>query len=279
MSNEAQLSEALAADLNAANLGRPHLPGKYSLSSVGNCMGNQILRRLDPRTIENWGNMAPGTAGHEYREQLYPSGSVIAKTFLVLGHEQIVALFNAAGVPVRISHADTVVLNLATQQLEVWDWKHTQTRLQYVTVLDDVYREQANTYAQRIREVFRLPYDPICRVVYISKDNWEDSKPFVFRSDAAAYEQTKLKIAAIDELVAHPEMLVSRWEDCAEGVNMWDHKKTPERKQCKYCKYQGRCLEMLGTAWNQKFATIDAYAAWVAQAKAGQQQLPMGVGK
>jgi hypothetical protein len=268
------LETAFKHDLTENVKSKAHLPGHLSISSIGHCIGKQILKRLEPSLPENWGMMVPGTVGHVYRQELYPPGSMIDKTFLVLGHEQMVLYFSTQKLT-RASHADTVVLNVKTNQIEIWDWKHTMKDMKYVTEVDDEYIEQITFYAQHYKTLFDLTYNPQCRVIYISKSNWDESKVFAFESDPELFQTLMAKISAIDDIVKNPDQIGPRWEELAEGVNVWSHTKTPYRKQCKYCDYTDQCLGFLGKAWNQTFKSHDDYSFWIRQARAGQQQLPV----
>jgi len=237
---------------------RDHLA--KGLSQHGACLGKQIFSKVIMKPFTGQGATTPGTAFHEYMQiKVLPAGSTVGD-YIILGHEQLIFLLDVTHKEIkRQSPIDTLVYNLKSKEFEIWDYKTTQIDLKYVNVLDKVYEFQTNLYAQTFKNTLDLPYNPLCKVIFASKNNWTDLKTFVFRSNPEMESQSIERIATVDALAKREEYENVRvhWIQFAEGLDIWSDTKNPYRKQCKYCDYNEECLANLNIGREVPFTSID----------------------
>lgn len=254
------LPELLKAEIIKYEESKEHL--SKGLSQHGKCVGQQILSRIYQKPFTGHGATAPGTGFHEYMQnEVLPTGKMVGD-YLILGHEQLIFILDENHKEIRRqSPIDTLVFNTKSKEFEIWDYKTTSIEMQYLHSLDVVYQYQVNLYAQTFKNMLDLPYDPICRVIFVSKNDWTDSKHFIFRSDRQIEEQSHERIALVDAMGKPSEFANAKqfWSQFADGLDIWSDTKKPYRKQCKYCDYQTECLECLNADPNlaHKYESID----------------------
>jgi hypothetical protein len=242
----ADVASLISSFIQKTSQDEPHLAG--GLSTHFKCALSQIMDRLHPVEFKAQGVMAPGKAFHVWIQERLPSGIRVGN-FLIIGHEQYVIIHTDAGH--RRSPIDTLVFNTESNEYEIWDWKTTQIDLQYINDLDEIYQAQANIYAQSFKQAWGLKHDPMCRVIYVSKDNWCDVKPFAFKSTRALYQDSLKKIADVDSqlraiaLGGEEKMPLAGWRELADGLEFWSHTKKKYRKTCRYCDHKSRCHDLI----------------------------------
>lgn len=234
---------------------RKHLAG--GISGHGSCIARQAYQKAysDEYEFGNHGALVPGTAFHVYWQTLLPSGTVLKDendipTWLIIGHEQYV-FFSQEGLLDRKSPIDTLVYNLISKEYEIWDYKSTRTDMRYIRRIEPKDKMQINFYAYKFSEAWELDYYPICRVIYGEKVNWNNLKQFDFRCDAKLYKKSIKYINMVNELI--PKLRSETWtispkgwEKYATGLDYWSATKKPYRSQCRYCKFNDKCLTRLG---------------------------------
>ena len=236
---------------------RTHL--SKGLSSHGKCLGQQILGKIYQKPFTGQGATTPGTAYHKYMQELVlPSGKQVGQ-YLIIGHEQYIFLLDDQDRIIRQSPIDTLAYNLDHQRFEIWDYKSTSIDLKYIRKIPTEYEAQINLYAQAFKHAHNLSYNPVCKIIYASKDNWMDLKIFGFESRPDLMIDSQKRVDVVDQMgtPAGFAEAKSHWAVYAEGIQRWSDTKVPYRKECKYCDYQSECLQLLNAGTGQECATVD----------------------
>lgn len=235
----------------------PHLP--KGLSSHGKCLGQQILGKIYQKPFGGHGATAPGTGYHEYMQlKVMPGGTRIGN-YLIIAHEQMVFLLNDLDEIVRNSPADTLAYNLDHNRFEIWDYKSTSIDLKYIKKIPIDYQYQINLYAQKIKQVLNLNYNPLAKIFYANKDNWAEFKILGFESSPEMFIDSQKRVDVVDQMGTPAGFAEAKahWSVYAEGLSRWSDTKVPYRKECKYCDYQAECLQLLNAGTGQECATVD----------------------
>jgi hypothetical protein len=187
-----------------------------------------------------------------------PSGKQVGQ-YLIIGHEQYIFLLDDNDQIIRQSPIDTLVYNLDHNRFEIWDYKSTSIDLKYIRKIPIEYEAQINLYAQKFKHAQNLSYNPVCKIIYASKDNWMDLKIFGFESRPDLMIDSQKRVDVVDQMgtPANFGEAKQHWAVYAEGINRWSDTKVPYRKECKYCDYQAECLELLNASTGQACISID----------------------
>jgi len=239
---------------------RSHLSG--GLSQHGGCEGRVILDKLFPEGFTGQGAVEPGTALHKFiQEELFPSGSVVNDTWLIIGHEQYIILPREEGKYDRRSPIDTLVFNLLTKEYEIWDYKSTRTEIKYLRgkPLKLKVKLQANMFGIQLRWQWRLPYYPVCRVLYFNKASWTKSHEYMFRCKDEYLAQSIYKIEMAEFGIANFEDAALDWGKFVSGMSVSSETKKPYRYPCRYCAHapiSERVLWKKGSKYGDKIGEI-----------------------
>jgi len=244
------LSEIIRRITQEYLLERPHT--RHGLSTHGSCAAKQALNKLNPKPFTAHGKTAPGTGYHEFiQEKVMPSGTIIEneageEEWEIVGHEQYV--FYHDGRVLRKSPIDTLVYNLLTKELEVWDWKSTRTDKKYLYKKPLVYKAQVNFYAYLLKLAWNLEYDPICRIIYGEKIDWLSVKDLdPFRMDEKLGKWSFKNIALAYDIAEHLDDYIDKWDEVVKvALGDWTKTRKPYRYECKYCDHRMECLSYLG---------------------------------
>lgn len=250
------LADKFALFLNQTEDESYHLRGGWS--SVGSCVGKQILDKIHKTPFGGHGFVTPGSAAHEFWQSRLKSGMIAFDHFLIIGHEQYVFLLRKDK-PNRQSPIDTLVFNLKSNQYEVWDYKS----IGYITTVMKKPLEknviQLNLYSHLLKDMLKLGYYPKCRLIYIDKINWENIKIHSWTGTKSLALRAIERIEWIEKGVEDFEWAKSNWERLTDGLNHWSQTKRPYRTDCKYCEHNYECLKYLGDCWDLKFKSVDDY--------------------
>lgn len=237
---------------------RPHLAG--GLSQHGSCLLKQILNKIEPAKFDAYGVVTPGSALHEYIQNiLLPSGIVLKDEdgedkYLIIGHEQYV-FHLVKGRPHRRSPIDTLVFNLQSREYEIWDWKSTSIGgtasepMKYLRSLSVVYRSQVNIYGYLFMKAWKLAYRPICKVIFFNKRDWTHSKEFEWRTILKYGEKSIEDIETVQDVYNNfdsKDRTKEEWLELATGRNRWSDTKKKYLKECKYCEHTAKCRKLTG---------------------------------
>ena len=168
----------------------------YGWSKVGYCLMQQVLSAFDWKDFKNYGKTAPGNLIHRYfQHKIYPIGSDI-NGYEVIGHEHNVITLDEKG-RVYNSQIDTVLHNRRRNEFMVFDYKS-------VANLDNIKQPtlphilQVNLYGTLIKA-------KTCRIIYISKTDFEKTKTFEFTASPLIGFETIKRLSLITDLKTMPE--------------------------------------------------------------------------